>query len=125
MEITLSELVSQYYKVAGDVYIHGVLMVIVFEIITGLVKAFVSHQLNSSISLNGLAKHTLVILIIVTIYPYLLFIGFKGIANALVLFVIVSYMISIVENLDVIGVPVPRFVKKRLEKIKDEIDNKE
>ena len=124
MIISTYELLEQYKQLTKDVYVHGVLMMIIFEIFTGMIKAFIAHKLNSSISLKGLAKHTSVILVIITFYPYLLFIGFKGVANALILFVIVTYAISITENFEIIGVPIPKFLKKRLEKIKKDIDNK-
>ena len=119
MHITLTELVNQYYEIFNDAYIHAFAGVIVLDIITGMIKAWVNKTLNSTIGRRGLVEHLAVLVLGVTVYPYLNFIGFEEVATAFIFFFIATYGLSLIENLSEIGVPFPKGLKKRLEKIKD------
>lgn len=122
MEVQITELFNAYHALVSDVYIHMAVGIIVLDIITGYAKAFVQHKLNSSIGLAGLCKHIVMILIIIAAYPYLMLLGFKGIAYSIILFYVATYGISLIENLDGMGVPVPKWLVKRLEKLKNQFD---
>lgn len=119
MHITLTELVNQYYEIFNDAYIHAFAGVIVLDILTGMIKAWVNKTLNSTIGRRGLVEHLAVLVLGVTVYPYLNFIGFEEVATAFIFFFIATYGLSLIENLSAIGVPFPKGLKKRLEKIKD------
>ena len=119
MHITLTELVNQYYEIFNDAYIHAFAGVIVLDILTGMIKAWVNKTLNSTIGRRGLVEHLAVLVLGVTVYPYLNFIGFEEVATAFIFFFIATYGLSLIENLSEIGVPFPKGLKKRLEKIKD------
>lgn len=119
MHITLTELVNQYYEIFNDAYIHAFAGVIVLDILTGMIKAWVNKTLNSTIGRRGLVEHLIVLVLGVTVYPYLNFIGFEEVATAFIFFFIATYGLSLIENLSAIGVPFPKGIKKRLEKIKD------
>ena len=122
MHITLAELVNRYYEIFNDVYIHAFAGVIVLDILTGIIKAWVNKTLNSTIGRRGLIEHLAVLVLGVTVYPYLIFIGFEEVAAAFIFFFIATYGLSLIENLSDIGVPFPKGLKKRLEKIKDHFD---
>jgi hypothetical protein len=108
-----------------DVYIHAFTLVVVLDILTGVAKAFVTKKLNSTINRRGLIEHIVVCVMCITVYPYLLYLGFNEIATAFLLFFILSYCLSLIENLSALGVPFPTGIKKRLEKLRDELDGKE
>lgn len=122
MHITLTELVNQYYELFNDAYIHAFAGVIVLDILTGMIKAWVTKTLNSTIGRRGLIEHLAVLVLGVTVYPYLNFIGFEEVAATFIFFFIATYGLSLIENLSEIGVPFPKGLKKRLEKIKDQFD---
>lgn len=122
MHITLTELVNQYYELFNDAYIHAFAGVIVLDILTGMIKAWVNKTLNSTIGRRGLIEHLAVLVLGVTVYPYLNFIGFEEVAATFIFFFIATYGLSLIENLSEIGVPFPKGLKKRLEKIKDQFD---
>lgn len=122
MHITLAELINKYYELFNDVYIHAFAGVIVLDILTGIIKAWVNKTLNSTIGRRGLIEHLAVLVLGVTVYPYLIFIGFEEVATAFIFFFIATYGLSLIENLSDIGVPFPKGIKKRLEKIKDQFD---
>lgn len=122
MHITLAELVNRYYELFNDAYIHIFAGVIVLDILTGIIKAWLNKTLNSTIGRRGLVEHLAVLVLGVTVYPYLNFIGFEEVAATFIFFFIATYGLSLIENLSEIGVPFPKGLKKRLEKIKDQFD---
>jgi len=121
----LAELANQYYEVFNDIYIHALAGIIVFDIITGLAKAWVTKTINSTIGRRGLIEHLFVLVLVVTVYPYLIYIGFEEVATAFIFFFIATYGVSLIENLAAIGVPFPKGIKKRLEKLRDAFNEKE
>lgn len=123
MHITLDEIITRYYELLGDVYIHVFAAVILLDILTGLGKAWVTKSLNSTIGRRGVLEHLLVMVLGISLYPYLNLIGFDEIAKGFVIFFVASYGISVVENLAEIGVPIPKWVRTRLEKIRDAFDD--
>lgn len=123
--MTMTELVNRYYEIFNDIYIHAFAGIIVFDIITGLAKAWVTKTINSTIGRRGLIEHLIVLVLVVTVYPYLIYIGFEEVATAFIIFFIATYGVSLIENLSAIGVPFPKGLKRRLEKIRDAFDNKE
>lgn len=122
MHITLAELANRYCDIFNDVYIHAFAGVIVLDILTGMIKAWINKTLNSTIGRRGLIEHLAVLVLGVTVYPYLIFIGFEEVAATFIFFFIATYGLSLIENLSDIGVPFPKGLKKRLEKIKDHFD---
>lgn len=125
MHITLAELANQYYELFNDIYIHALAGIIVFDIITGLCKAWVTKTVNSTIGRRGLIEHLIALVLVVTVYPYLIYIGFEEVATAFIFFFIAAYGVSLIENLAAIGVPFPKGIKKRLEKLRDALNEKE
>ena len=125
MEITLPELAERYYHLVKDVYIHAFTLVVFLDVFTGIAKAFVTKKLNSTINRRGLIEHIIVCVMCITVYPYLLYLGFNEIATAFLLFFTLSYCLSLIENLSALGVPFPTGLKKRLEKLRGELDGKE
>lgn len=123
MHITLDEFITRYYELLGDVYIHVFAAVILLDILTGLGKAWVTKSLNSTIGRRGVLEHLLVMVLGISLYPYLNLIGFDEIAKGFVIFFVASYGVSVVENLAEIGVPIPKWVRTRLEKIRDAFDD--
>ena len=123
--MTMTELVNRYYEIFNDIYVHAFAGIIVFDIITGLAKAWVTKTVNSTIGRRGLIEHLIVLVLVVTVYPYLIFIGFEEVATAFIIFFIATYGVSLIDNLAAIGVPFPKGLKRRLEKIRDAFDNKE
>ena len=114
MHITLAEFANKYYELFNDIYIHALAGIIVFDIITGLAKAWVTKTVNSTIGRRGLIEHLIVLVLVVTVYPYLIYIGFEEVATAFIFFFIAT-----------IGVPFPKGIKKRLEKLRDAFNEKE
>ena len=83
-----------------------------FDVVTGLIKAWINHDFQSAIMRAGLAKKAGELLIIVM---GLLFTHGMGlptyILSCVSLYIILMELMSIVENLDKIGCPLPKALK--------------
>lgn len=87
---------------------------------TGFVKSLIRKSTNSTKGLSGLLKHALLLIAILTLYPMFDLIGMSGMGDTFLIFYILFYLVSIVENWGQIGLPVPKWVKRYLYKLSDE-----
>ena len=87
---------------------------------TGFVKSLIRKSTNSTKGLSGLLKHALLLIAILTLYPMFDLIGMGGMGDTFLIFYILFYLVSIVENWGQIGLPVPKWVKRYLYKLSDE-----
>ncbi|MGX7096846.1 phage holin family protein [Gemella bergeri] len=125
IELRFSDLVIQLREFFNIAILYIVMALIIFDILSGIAKSWVTHEVNSTLSRKGILKHTAIIMFIIISFPILTAIGFKSVATTIVLYLIYSYLISVIENLTVLGVPFPKGILKRLTKLKDLIENKE
>ncbi|CAI3328155.1 phage holin family protein [Enterococcus cecorum] len=122
MIINNFQLLKEFSNLLNNLWIHVFIILVAFDILTGLVKGMKKNSTNSTKGLTGMIKHLLVVILIITAYPYLSLLGLQPYANAFVLYYIASYAISITENLGQMGVPIPEFIKSRIEKLRDLTD---
>lgn len=90
---------------------------VVMDFVTGYSKSFIGNVANSTKGLQGLIKHLLVVVLVLSVCPLLAVLGFRPIATSFILFYIATYGISIIENLGQAGVPLPDFVSKYFDKL--------
>lgn len=90
---------------------------VVMDFVTGYSKSFIGNVANSTKGLQGLIKHLLVVVLVLSVCPLLAVLGFRPIAASFILFYIATYGISIIENLGQAGVPLPDFVSKYFDKL--------
>ena len=87
-----------------------------FDFITGYLKAWKWKVTSSDIGTKGVIKHTLTFLF----YAIVIFGGYYlnsiFVAQALLTLVMLTYATSILENLGVMGVYVPSFIKNRVQR---------
>lgn len=99
---------------------------IVIDFITGTIKAFILKDVHSGTGINGLLKHTVVLLIVIVMSVVIILTGYNEFKYVVLFFYIFEYAVSITENLDRIGVPFPEKVSRSLRQWKDyDNDNKE
>ena len=94
--------------------------IVVADIITGFLKSLVTKKTSSRKGTDGLIRHGALLLIIITLYPMLDINGFRSAGDMLIIFYVLFYAVSIIENLGQMGVPVPNFVKQYIYKLSDE-----
>lgn len=105
-----------------DSYVYLLFIVVIIDIFTGFAKAFLSNneekKLDSSVGLKGLMKHVLVIILVLTFHIYCSIFQLISYSQIFISFYIANYGISIMENLGDMGIPVPEFIKTKLNKFK-------
>lgn len=123
MIIDSPRLILAFRDLLSNDYIHLLFWMIVLDVVTGIVKGvWYKKDGNTSKGLPGLIKHSLVLLLVMILYPYASLLGYESIAVAVVIGYIVMYGLSIIENLGQMGIWVPDWLKQRLTKIKDNSD---
>ena len=95
-------------------------LVVLIDVVTGFVKSLVNKKTTSSKGIGGLIKHSTLLLVVCMLYPFCDIYGASGMADTLLIFYILFYAISIVENLGEMGIPIPEWLKKYIYKLSDE-----
>lgn len=95
---------------------------IAFDIIIGTLKALAKGIANSSISKKGISKHTGIILLVMLVIIVFKPLKMESLINTVILFYIASYILSIIENLSLIGIPFPQWLKERFLILRGEND---
>lgn len=107
-----------------DLILRVLLFFIVLDYATGLMKAFVKKELSSSVGWNGIMKKigTLIAVMVAHQMDKIDPTGSQLFRNAVVTFFIANEGVSLVENLAIIGVPVPAILKRALKAWKEETE---
>ena len=110
-----------------DVALQCLLVAIVIDYITGLIKSYKSANLNSKVGIKGLLKKVGILCLVALTVVIDRLTGNTGYVRTMVIYYLVANEgLSILENLGEVGIIVPEFLKKRLEQLKEtESDKKE
>ncbi len=122
LEINAGILFQNLESVMKSVYFQILLIIIAFDILTGYLKAFKLKKYNSTIGINGLLRHFVVVLVMATIGVYARALNQLNISIGICMFFIANYALSLVENWGELGLPLPSWVKVYFEKMKDDTD---
>lgn len=119
--MALHELYFEHFeKLIDNPVFFAFFLIILVDILTGFLKSLVNKNTRSSKGIGGLIKHSTLLLIVCMLYPFCDIYGASGMADALLIFYILFYAISIVENLGEMGIPVPVWLKKYIYKLSDD-----
>ena len=113
--------VSQAFK--NDLLI-VFLFLILFDFLTGYFKALKWKVVSSDVGTKGVIKHTTTFIFYAMLMTGGYYFHAQIIANSVILMVMLTYITSIMENLAVMGVYVPSFLKNRVERELKEIEEK-
>lgn len=99
------------------------------DIITGLLNAWIKGEVKSSILRKGLAKKVGEMCVILIGEMFTIGLNLpKAVSTGISLYIVIMELISICENLEKLGVPIPKFIKKALDTTEKDIledeDNK-
>lgn len=119
--MSLHELYFEHFeKLIDNPVFFAFFLIILIDILTGFLKSLANKKTESGKGISGLIKHSTLLLIMAILYPYLDIYGLSGMADTLLIFYILFYAISIVENLGEMGIPIPEWLKKYIYKLSDE-----
>lgn len=110
------------YLLGGfDVAITCLLIAIVLDYISGIIKAYITKQLSSEIGLKGIIKKVAMLLIVMLAVLIDRVTGESGAIRTLVIYYFVANEgLSIIENFAAAGVPIPVAIKNALKALKKE-----
>lgn len=109
------------YLLGGwDVALACLIIAIILDYISGIIKAYVNKDLSSKIGFEGLLKKVGVLLIVMLAVLVDKITGETGAIRTLVIYYFVANEgLSILENLALAGVPIPESIKNALKVLKD------
>lgn len=119
----MQELVSKFHF-ANEMWVIMIPIVLMgIDIITGLLNAWLKGKVKSSILRKGLAKKIGEICVIIIGELFVTGLSLPAaVSSGISLYLIIMELISICENLEKLGVPIPNFIKKALATESKEID---
>lgn len=94
------------------------------DILTGIVKAWAKNDFKSAIMRAGLAKKAgeIMILVVGELISYGLMLP-DAIMNGVSFYIIFMEIMSILENADELGIPIPKFVKDVINNVDDKLQH--
>ena len=123
ISIIVSEVATIFIYLFGgmDVALMCLIIAIILDYISGIIKAFNTKQLSSKIGFKGILKK-LGILVLVMLSVLIDRVGGNtGAIRTLVIYYFVANEgLSILENLGEAGIPIPNAIKKALKVLKDQ-----
>lgn len=113
---------SVIYLLGGlDVAMACLLVAIVLDYISGLIKAYVTKSLSSKIGCKGIIKKVGVLVVVMLAVLIDRVTGETGAIRTLVIYYFVANEgLSIIENLAQADIPIPKSIKKALKALKKE-----
>lgn len=110
------------YLLGGwDIALQCLLLAIVFDYVSGMIKAFHTKTLSSRIGFQGILKKVGILLIVMLGVLVDRVTGNTGAVRTLVIYYFVANEgLSLIENLGQCGVPIPASIKKALKALNKE-----
>lgn len=122
---TLSFILSTLIYLLGgvDVALQCLLIAIILDYISGLIKAFNTKTLSSRIGFQGIMKKIgLLLLVMVSVLVDNVTGNIGAIRTLVIYYFVANEGLSIIENLSIAGVPIPKGLKKALKALRKEGD---
>ena len=99
------------------------IILMTIDVLTGVINAWIKGEIKSSILRKGLGKKIGEIVVLAIGELFLIAMSLPMVVlNGISLYIIVMELISICENLEKLGVPIPNFVKKALASTEEKIN---
>lgn len=123
MSVKVTDVIFQLKDLSQSVLYQILIVIIFFDILTGIGKAIIHKKINSDIGIKGLIKHIIVILLQTAVGLYCRVLGVTFFSYALCTFFIGFYGLSLLENANSIGVPLPENLKEIFEQMQKKTIN--
>lgn len=126
MNLIVSSMSTIFIYLFGglDIALQCLLISIVIDYLTGLMKSYKSSKLNSKIGIKGIIKKVGILCLVALAVLIDKIAGETGLIRTLIIYYLFANEgLSIVENLGEIGILVPKFLTDRLEQLKEGTKN--
>ena len=113
------------------------IVAMIIDYVTGMLSAWLNSELSSKKGIKGIVKKVsyLALVAVAMIVDWLIFQGLQQInvdlhysvffAVLVAVWLIINELISVLENLAKMGVPIPNFLKKLIDRLKNTVDESE
>ena len=118
----IDEVVLQINAVFENEFLYALLIFLMFDIITGTLKAFSTNTVYSKINKQGITSHITIFLFCIFFTWVFYFFDIDEYSNVLLMFYIVSYGLSIIENLSLMGLPLPQWLIEKFKVLQDDLN---
>lgn len=110
-----------------DGFLIALIIFVVIDYITGVLVAIEKHRLSSEVGFKGIAKKIAIFCIVAlaTVIDAHVIKDGSVIRMSVIFFYLSNEGISILENVSMLGLPVPRKLKNVLEQLKEDEEEKE
>lgn len=128
IKIVLGALSTVFVYLFGglDIALQSLLIAIVIDYITGLLKATKKNNLSSKIGLKGIKKKIGILCLVALSVVVDRITGDSGFVRTMIIYYLVANEgLSIIENLGEMDILVPEFLKSKLEQLKDKGSDQE
>lgn len=122
--IALMDLFVNMKDVFESPYFQAFLFLLVIDILTGYSKAFKTKKFDSKIGTNGLLRHMVVTVTIISVGVFARIFNYQMVSIGYCLFFITNYSYSILENWEVLGWAFPEWLKPFVNQMKKQNDQK-
>lgn len=95
-------------------YIFFLLILILIDFLTGNAKAWKWKVSDSSVGLKGIIKHSLTFLFYFLLLAFFKYVQMEEIGMIFIYLILFNYVLSIIENLAVMGVYIPKFLRAKV-----------
>ena len=116
----MNNIIGQFNTVFENEFLYALLLFIIFDIITGTLKAFITNTVYSKINRQGITSHITIFLFCIFFSWVFCFFDVNEYSNVLIMFYIVSYGLSIIENIGLMGLPLPQWLIEKFKVLQDE-----
>ena len=108
-------LYNELIHIAKSDYITFLFILIFFDFLTGFLKAWKWKVADSWTGLKGVIKHTCTFLFYYMVAVFLSYVNAMALGQILLIIINLYYVLSIMENLAVMGVYIPKFMQARVQ----------
>lgn len=105
---------SIFESTSRNDYIFFLLILIIIDFLTGNAKAWKWKVSDSSVGLKGIIKHSLTFLFYFLLLAFFTYVQMEEIGMIFIYLILFNYILSIMENLAVMGVYIPKFLSAKV-----------
>lgn len=110
---------------AFDLPLQILCVAVVLDYFSGMLKAFYLGEVSSKVGYKGLVKKVGIFFVVIVAQMADMLLGLIIFRSAICLFFSANEMISVLENVSNMGIPIPKFLKDRLVQVQSDNNDKE
>ena len=116
----MNNILHGFIIVAQNDYLYILIVFIIFDFITGTLKSFRNSTVYSKINKKGITSHIAIFLFCIFFTWVFNIFKVSEYSKVLIMFYIVSYGLSIIENIGEMGIPLPKWLVEKFKVLQKE-----